>query len=53
MDGGLPSIVGLRWVHLMCSQCLSGSDVDVNGPASVFWNNQVHKGLIKGSAYIS
>lgn len=34
----------------MCSQCLSCSDIDVNGPDSVFWNNQVHKGLIKWSA---
>lgn len=49
-DGGLLSIVNLQWVHLMFSQCLSCSDIDVNGPASAFWNNQVHKGLIKWSA---
>lgn len=34
----------------MCSRCFSCSDIDVNGPDSVFWNNQVHKGLIKWSA---
>lgn len=28
---------------VMCSQSLSCTDIGVNGPASVFWNNQMHK----------